>query len=138
MSLTVTDSPTSAPFSMASLSLARLPGADCTAFLERVSKELGYSGKLPDPPRAAAVSGSLAIFSVGQSRSEGADGFAAYSSNPPGGWMTGKLFLVEGEGEVFLDMSERDGVAAFSIKDADYASIVVNELASVLLPDGGR
>ena len=56
---------------------------------------------------------------------------------PPGNWTAMKLFLADGEGEVFLNINARDGVGEFSIKDEDYATIVVTELAKVLLPKAG-
>ena len=48
-----------------------------------------------------------------------------------------KLFLAGGEGEVFLNINAREGLGEFSIKDEDYATIVVTELAKVLLPKAG-
>lgn len=127
-----------APFSIAGIALRRQPGSDCTALLSRVSKQLDYSGSLPNPALADEVSGAIAIFAAGQSRTEGPDGTATYSSTPAGGWLDGKLFVAEGEGEVFLAMSERDGIAEFSIKDQDYAPIVVTELARIFLPRGAE
>ena len=39
------------------------------------------------------------------------------------------------KGEVFLNLDVPDGLGELSVKDEDYAVIVVTELAKVLLPE---
>jgi hypothetical protein len=55
-------------------------------------------------------------------------------SKPPGHWTTGKLFLADGDAEVFLNLDSEEGIGEFSIKDEDFADVVIRELAKVLLP----
>jgi hypothetical protein len=124
-------------FSVAKLSLHRRGGSDCTEFLRRVAKELSFSGNLPRPAAADELTCSIAILGTNQSRFEEPEIGASFSSTPPGNWTAAKLFLADGEGEVFFNLNERDGVGEFSIKDEDYAALVVNELAKVLLPRAG-
>jgi len=53
-------------------------------------------------------------------------------SKPPGNWLVTKLFFGDDEGEVFLDLNPMEGAGGFSIKDVEYASVVMTELASVM------
>jgi hypothetical protein len=62
---------------------------------------------------------------------------ASFSPTPPGDWTVEKLFRADGEGEIFLNLNERDGVGEFSLKDSDYAAVVVTELAKIFLPRAG-
>ena len=45
-----------------------------------------------------------------------------------------KVFLADGEGEVFLNLNPKEEIGEFSVKDEEYGSVVVTELAKVLLP----
>jgi hypothetical protein len=127
-----------ARFAFAEAAVLREPGSDCTMFLRALAKHLGFNGKLPDPAPVDRLAASLAILGVNQSRSAGAGEVAgSFSSTPPGNWTAMKLFLADGEGEVFLNINARDSVGEFSIKDEDYATIVVTELAKILLPKAG-
>jgi hypothetical protein len=125
------------PISLANVVLRRQAGSDCTAFLRRVARELEFTGRLPRAVPAEELVGSVAILGTNQSRSGDPATGVRFSSIPPGNWMAAKLFLADGEGEVFLNVSERDGLGEFSIKDADYAVIVVTELGKILLPRAG-
>jgi len=124
-------------FSFAKLSVHRHSGSSCTEFLRRVAKEVSFSGRLPRPAAADELMCSIAVLGTNQSRFEEPEIGASFSSTPPGNWTAAKLFLADGEGEVFLNLNERDGVGEFSIKDEDYAAVVITELAKVLLPRAG-
>jgi hypothetical protein len=67
---------------------------------------------------------------LGRNQSRSSDG--GFSSNPPGDWTAMKIFLANGEGEVFFNLSPGSKKAEFSIKDSDYGDIVLGELAKVL------
>jgi hypothetical protein len=54
------------------------------------------------------------------------------SSDPPGTWLAAKLFVADGEGELYFNLSPKTGEAEISIKDSEYGDIVVRELAKVL------
>ena len=124
-----------APFAFSTATLVRRSGADCTEFLQALAPTLGFHGHLPSAPAVANLSVSIAVLGVNQSR-DGANGEVAggFVSNPQGPWIVTKLFLADGEGEVFLNLNPKDGVGEFSLKEEDYADIVVNELAKILLP----
>jgi len=126
-----------AQFSFAEAALSRQPGADCTTFLRALAKHLGFSGELPNPARIERLPASLAVLGTNQSRSDAGEVAGGFSSTPSGSWTAMKLFLAGGEGEVFLNINAREGLGEFSIKDEDYATIVVTELAKVLLPKAG-
>jgi hypothetical protein len=123
------------PFSISAATLVRRPGADCTAFLRQLSTVLAFSGALPKPETVDRLAGTMAILATNQSRAAGSGG--GFTSSPPGHWIASKLFLDDGEGEVFLNLNPHDGVGEFSIKDEDYATEVVTALARVLLPRTG-
>jgi hypothetical protein len=128
--------PSSAQFSFTKAALMRRPASDCTAFLAALAPQLDFHGELPAPPRAKSLSLAMAILGTKQSRTPGTGEIAGgFTSTPPGNWTAGKLFFKDGEGEVFLHVNEQDGLGEFSIKDSDYATVVVTELAKVLLPD---
>ena len=55
-----------------------------------------------------------------------------FSAKPGGGWITTKVFLSDGEAEVYLNLNPSIGIAEFSIKDEDYGDIVLRELATIL------
>lgn len=124
------------PFSFAEAALLRQPGSDCTAYLRELARQLGFRGELPRPAPADRVTASVAILGTNQSRSAGADA-GTFSSTPAGHWTATKLFLADGEGEVFLNINARGGVGEFSVKDEEYATIVVTELAKILLRNPG-
>ena len=124
------------PFSFADAALLRQPGSDCTAYLRELAKQLGFRGELPRPAPADRLAASVAILGTSQSRSADADA-GTFSSTPAGHWLVTKLFLANGEGEVYLNINARDGVGEFSIKDEEYATIVVTQLAKILLRSPG-
>jgi hypothetical protein len=127
-----------APFSFAAASLVRRPGSDCTTFLGALGKHLGFRGELPVPGPVDSLAASLAILGSNQSRSADKGEVAgSFSSSPAGHWTATKLFLADGEGEVYLHINLREGVGEFSIKDEGYATVVVTELAKILLPKAG-
>ena len=69
------------------------------------------------------------------SRQAGPDQFAgSFTSNPPGSWIAVKVFVADGEGEFYLNLSPSDGQGEISIKDEECGDIVVQELATILLP----
>jgi len=123
-------------FSMTMATLVRRPGADCTAFLRAMAFELGYKGELPSPTPAKEIKAAMAVLGTNQSRSpEKPEVAGSFSSTPTGHWTAGKLFLADCAGEVFLNLNVHDGIGEFSVKDEDYANIVVGELAKILLPE---
>jgi hypothetical protein len=130
--------PADSPFGIARATLARRTGADCSPFLRALAPTLGFKGALPNPSPAAALVASVAILGVHQSRShEAPEAGGGFSSNPPGSWTVTKLFLNDGEGELFLNVNAAEGIGELSPKDEGYANVVVRELAKILLLNGG-
>ena len=104
-----------APFSFAAASLARRQGSDCTSFIRALARHLGFHGELPTPGPADRLAASLAILGRNQSRSADKGEVAGtYSSNPAGHWTATKLFLADGEGEVYLNINLPEGFGEFS------------------------
>ena len=124
---------TAGPFSTAAATLTRRPAADCTAFLRAVAKELEFTGELPTPATRPSIVGSVVVLATDQSRSPERGG--GFSSTPRGRWTAMKLFLADGDAEVYLNLNVREGAGEFVPKDAEYARAVVTELAKILLPE---
>jgi hypothetical protein len=125
-----------APFTMTTVALVRRPDADCASFLRDLATKLGFKGKTPTPRPVPKLEAAAAILGTKQTRSPadlGHDG--SFASTPPGHWTVAKLFLGNGEGEVFLNVNADEKVGEFSLKDEDAAEEVVSELAKLLLPD---
>ena len=125
-----------APFAMTTVALVRRQDADCASFLRDLALELGFKGKMPTPRPVPKLEVAAAILGTKQTRSPsdlGQEG--SFTSAPPGHWTVTKLFLGDGEGEVFLDVNADEKVGEFSLKDEDVAKEVVSELARLLLPD---
>jgi hypothetical protein len=123
--------PANGLFGFAPASILRRPGADCAPFLKALAPRLGFRGKLPAPRPADKLTASVAVLGVSQSRDSQSDD-GGFSPRPPGNWTVMKLFLADGEGEVFLNLDAVDHVGELSMKDEDYATIVMTELAKVL------
>jgi hypothetical protein len=105
--------------------------------LRRVAKQVAFSGPLPRPALVDELACSIVVLDTNQSRLEEPEIGATFSPTPTGNWSVGKLFLADGEGEVYLSLNERDALGEFSLKDDGYAVIVVTELARILLPRAG-
>lgn len=81
------------------------------------------------------LSFSAAILGIGMSRYKDDSGSAitgGFTSNPKGDWIVTKIFLADGEAEVYLNINKRLGRGEFSIKDKMYGNQVIEELARVL------
>jgi hypothetical protein len=126
--------PAGGPFAFASASLVRRPRADCGLFLKALAPHLGFKRKLPAPRPVDTLVASVAVLGTNQSRTAKSPQVAGgFSTQPPGNWIVTKLFLADGAGEVFLNLNPVDQVGEFSVKDEGYATIVVTELAKILL-----
>jgi hypothetical protein len=119
-------------FAFAGARLARRPAQNCTGFLKALARELGFAGELPAPRPVASLDAQVAI--LGRDQSRGDQG--GFTSEPAGPWTAAKLFLAGGEGEAFLNLNPTDRVGEFTLKDEEYATTVITELAKILLPEG--
>ena len=108
--------------------LIRDPGSDASVLLEDLSRVL--DGRVPAPgPGVAVLEVSAAL--LGRELSRGGSGnviAGAYGTEPKGSWISTKLFLGEGEGEVFLNLDPVGGYGEFSTKDSTYGNDVLREL----------
>jgi hypothetical protein len=124
------------PFAMTTVALVRRREADCASFLRDLALALGFKGKMPAPRPIPKLEVAAVVLGTNQTRSPadlGKEG--AFTPSPPGHWMVTKLFLADGEGEVFLDLNADEKLGELSLKDEDAAEEVVSELARLLLPD---
>ena len=110
----------------------REPGSDGSVLLRDLARALG--GRVPGPgPGVETLELEAAL--LGRDLSRGGKGnlvAGSFGSEPPGSWVSTKLFLGEGEGEVFLNLDPIGGYGEFSMKDPDYGTVVVRELARLL------
>jgi hypothetical protein len=56
----------------------------------------------------------------------------AFRSDPPGPWLVTKLFLADGDAELFFNVDSADGVAEFVPKDPEYGRLLLPLLGSIL------
>jgi hypothetical protein len=112
--------------------LMREPGSDGSVLLRDLARAL--EGRVPAPgPGVETLELEAAL--LGRDLSRGGKGnlvAGSFGSEPPGSWLSTKLFLGDGEGEVFLNLDPIGGYGEFSMKDPDYGNAVVRELARLL------
>jgi hypothetical protein len=140
------------PFAMTNGTLYREPGSDSTVLLRDLARVLEAKAVPKGAAKQEKLPFQVAILGQGMSRSdgkrmvigssapdvapgpgEGTPSFAgSFSAEPKGSWITTKVFLADGEGEVYLNLDPAGGVGEFSIKDPEYGDIVMKELAKVL------
>jgi hypothetical protein len=106
----------------------RQSGSDPTILLADLKKALDAK-KLPsNVKKVDSLPFEFVVLGRNQSRSPN----GGFSNSPPGDWIAMKLFLADGQGEVFFNLGPAEEKAEFSIKDSDYGDIVLGELAKVL------
>jgi hypothetical protein len=102
--------------------------SDASLLMRDLSRSLGTR---PAPPQAGVAELELTAALLGRdlSRGRGKDSIAgALTSEPKGTWIATKLFLGEGEAEVFLNLDPVGGFGELSMKDPAYSAAVVREL----------
>jgi hypothetical protein len=104
------------------------PGSDASVFLVDLKKALEAKTIPSKIRRVASLPFEFVILGENQSRSS--DG--GFTPTPSGNWIPMKIFLANGEGEVFLNLNAVANKGEFSIKDPDYGDIVLAEFAKVL------
>ena len=124
------------PFTFSKGAIIREPGADGTHFLKDVARAIEADGDVPSQAdRVDRLDFSTAILGTSLSRETGEDVIGgSFTSNKPGDWMAFKLFLADGEGEVYLNINPAVGQGEFTTKDTEYGEIVLRELAKVFYP----
>jgi hypothetical protein len=120
------------PFMFSKGSFEHVADSNPAEFLKQLSSAL--AARKPEAPRAKVqtLPFAIAILGIGRSRAEEGGEIAGGFSSKPGPWIVTKIFLADGEGEVFLNLDPESGVGEFSIKDEGYGDIVIRELSRVL------
>jgi hypothetical protein len=118
------------PMARAEGKFLAVAGSNNSALLEDLMKALEAKQYPAHQKRTAELAFDAVVLGEKQNRSPS----GGYSDNPPGDWISAKIFLPKGgdEGEVFLNLNPALGKAEFSIKDSDYGDYVVGQLAKVL------
>jgi hypothetical protein len=104
------------------------PGSDASVLLVDLKRALEAKIVPNKVVRVTSLPFEFAILGENQSRTS--DG--GFNTKPPGDWTAMKIFLADGEGEVFLNLNPVANKGEFSIKDSDYGDIVLAELAKIL------
>ena len=112
--------------------LFREPGSDASVLLRDLARALG--GRVPPTgPGVEALEVSAVL--LGRDLSRGGQGSrvaGAFGSEPKGTWVSTKLFLGDGESEVFLNLDPIGRYGEFSMKDPAYGGAVLRELGRLL------
>lgn len=125
------------PISFTTGRLCRFQGAGASACLDSIAKALEAGKVGPPRERVDCLPFQAAILGRNLSRGGGESVHAgAFTSDRPGTWTATKVFVADGEGELYLNLSPDTGEAEISIKDPEYGDIVVQELAKVLGGNG--
>ena len=124
------------PVAFSKGAIIREPGADGTRFLKEIAVAIEAEGKVPtNAGRADRLDFSTAILGTGLSRAAGDDVVSGgFTTSKPGNWISFKVFLAGGEGEVYLNINPVLSQGEFAAKDSEYGEIVLRELARVFAP----
>jgi hypothetical protein len=115
-------------FTFAKGSFQRVEGSKPEPLLQALKVAL-EAKKYPKGIRSvSSLPFTCAVLGMNQSQER----MGGFSSNPPGNWIVTKVFLADGEAEVFLNLNPKEGIAEFSIKDEEYGNTVLKSLATVL------
>jgi len=128
LSATTPSKSTDFPLSFAKGRILSEPGSDASVLLVDLKKALEAKTIPTSVGRVASLPFEFVILGKEQLRSS--DG--SFSGSPAGERVNMKMFLANGEGEVFLNLNPTTNKGEFSIKDADYGDVVIAELAKVL------
>ncbi|MCA8986968.1 MAG: hypothetical protein KDA78_04975 [Planctomycetaceae bacterium] len=124
------------PIAFSTGAIIREPGSDGRQFLREVAQAIESEVAPPvSSERLERLDFDTAILGASLSRQPGNNVIAGnFTSSQSGNWIAFKLFLADGEGEVFLNINPTSGMGEFATKDPEYGEVVLRELASVFLP----
>ncbi len=124
------------PFAFSKGAIIREPGANGTRFLMEIARAIEADGDVASQAeRAERLDFSTAILGTSLTREAGDDIIGGrFTSTKSGDWIAFKLFLADGEGEVYLNVNPVIGEGEFTTKDPEYGEIVLRELAKVFYP----
>ena len=126
----------SMPFAFSKGAFVRDGHSDGTPFLKQIAEAIDAEGDVPsETERTERLEFSTAILGTSLSRQSGSDAIGgSFTSTKPGGWTVLKLFLADGEAEVYLNINPTLGQGEFATKDPEYGPVVIAEFAKVFLP----
>ncbi len=104
------------------------PDSDSSVLLADLKKALDANHIPANKIRVRELPFEVAILGEHQKRND--DG--SFADAGDGTWVAAKLFLRDGEDEVFFNFESAGGKGEFSMKDPDYGDGVLQELAKVL------
>ena len=102
--------------------------SDASVFLAKLKNVLEAKNLPKNVTRADSL--PFEFVTLGEKMSRSATG--SFSDEPQGNWSAFKIFLRNGEAEVYMNLNPAIGKGEFSIKDSDYGDAVLAELAKVL------
>ena len=110
--------------------LRRVPGGNGRAFLDSLAHAFGADSLPRAVARADSLSLDVGFLGTRLSHSRGKWVYAGeFTSAPAGNWIVTKLFMADGEAEVFFAIDTSTGEAQLIEKDSDSANGVVAEFA---------
>ena len=124
--------PKDSSFSFSKGSFRRVPGSKPGEFIKQLSTALAAKKPRLSKSQLQELPFDIAILGSNLSRGRSGQIAGGFVSKPQGTRIATKVFLANGEGEVFLNIDPASGVGEFSIKDEEYGDIVVEELSKVL------
>jgi len=123
----------SGPFAFARAVLRGRGGTEPSAFLNVLAVALGAESTWPRRPKADLLAIDVGILGSGLARggksSEGNWIAGEFSDTKPGTWLVTKLFLGDGQAEVFLALSDEEGQGLLIRKNPDDGPTAVAEFA---------
>lgn len=122
------------PFTFSKGSIEHIDGSNPQTFLRHLTTALMAEGEIARQPKVDKLPLDIAILGIGMSRAGGTGQLAGggFATHPAGSWIVTKVFLAEGEAEVYLNLDPVSGVGEFSLKDPGYGNVVIQELSRVL------
>ena len=115
---------------MTRATLRRVTESSAQPLLTALRQAFHADTSLGAVPRADSLPVTAAILGVALEHGAGSSVYAGeFTSDRPGDWIVTKLFLGDGETEVFLALNPRANRAQLIAKDPEYANGVVAELA---------
>lgn len=125
-----------APFAFSKGAIIRERHSDGTRFLNEIASAIEAAGEVPaQADQVERLDFATAILGTSLSRESGDNTIGgSFTSTKPGDWIAFKLFLADGEGEVYLNINPVADHGEFTCKDPEYGEVVLRELAKVFLP----
>lgn len=124
------------PLTFSKGAIVRQSGENGAQFLAEVAQAIEAEGAIPsESERLPRLDFDAAVLGYSLSRQTGSNVIGgAFTSRPSGDWIALKIFLADGEGEVFVNLNPVLGQGEFSTKDPEYGDVVIREFAKVFLP----